>query len=639
MAFLRAQRPRLAGALLAGLLVFAAMAPAVAQDESAATGPVALARLDVRGPWQLDGLEIKGVPTFRAWLMRSGLQTRPAPWWDFWTADPEFVPGYLESDAESVRRQLENDGYYQARVRAQVHVLARPRRTVDPPQPGRVVALLDIERGAAVLVCSLFIDFEEAAMTPEEQERLRRMLPLVVGARFTQAEYAATSRMLQRHFNQRGYPQVVVVKQARVDTRVGCAEVAYQVGEGEVGFFGATTMELPENISREVVARQIAYKEGELYSQKKVEDTISRLRAMGLFSVVRLAAAPSKRDHTVPMDLDLQTGPSRELRLGVGYGTDDGIRGIASWWDYNFFGEARQLGFSAKVSQVNSAIDASFVQPHLFFENSRAAASLTIGRDDESTYIDDYLKVTPRLTWGITDEWAARVSWQSRYDTLAGVSETTIDDLGRDNYVNSGFTNRIGAALSYASLDNNANPTRGFAFDLGGEVAGGALGADFNYYRITAGFSAYRPIWEKLVLSLRIRAGTLIPYGGTRQVPLWARFYAGGTVAYQVRGYARRRVGPLSGSNDPLGGQSVAVASLQLQYPIFGPVWAVGFVDAGDVELSAWTLAPANIQTGVGVGLRAVTPIGPVQLDVGFGLDPTPGDNRLQISFSIGPEF
>jgi outer membrane protein insertion porin family/translocation and assembly module TamA len=629
-----------AGALLAGLLVFGiAVSPAAAREENSASDPISLASLDVRGPWLLDGLEVNGIATFRAWLIRSGLQTRPVPWWNFWSADLEFVPAYLESDAESVRRQLENDGYYDARVRARVQVLSYPRRTVDPPQPGHVVALLQINRGAPVLVCSIFVDFEGAAMTPEEQAQLRKVLPLVVGARFAQTEYAATALTLEQHFNQRGYPQVVVAKQARVDTRARCAEVAYQVSVGEVGFFGETKIKLPEEISHEVVSRQFGYKQGEVYNAKKVQDTVSRLRAMGLFSVVRLTTEPRSRDGTVPMNLDLQAGPSREVRLGVGYGTDDGIRGIASWWDYNFFGEARQLGFSAKISQVNSAVDASFVQPHLYFDNSRATASVTIGRDDESTYVDDYLKVTPRLTWGITDELTARVSWQSRYDTLSGVSEATIDDLGRDNYVNSGFTNLIGTAVSFAALDDNANPTRGFAINLGGEVAGGIFGADFNYYRITAGFSAYHPILEKLVGSLRVRAGTLIPYGGTRQVPLWARFYAGGTIAYPVRGYARRRVGPLSGSDDPLGGQSVAVASLQLQYPIFGPVWAVGFVDAGDVELSSWTLDPSNIQTGIGMGLRAVTPIGPVQLDVGFGLNQAPGDSLVQVSFSIGPEF
>ena len=167
----------------------------------------------------------------------------------------------------------------------------------------------------------------------------------------------------------------------------------------------------------------------------------------------------------------------------------------------------------------------------------------------------------------------------------------------------------------------------------------GYIAVDFNYYKVTAEAAGWYPLYGKLVGSLRARAATMIPYGSTAQVPLWARLYAGGTIAYPVRGYAHRRVGPLSGSDDPLGGQSVVVASAQLQYPVFGPLWVVGFVDAGNVELSSWTMRPRNIQTGVGAGLRAVTPIGPVQLDLGFGLNHRGGDNLVQVNFSIGPDF
>jgi outer membrane translocation and assembly module TamA len=146
-------------------------------------------------------------------------------------------------------------------------------------------------------------------------------------------------------------------------------------------------------------------------------------------------------------------------------------------------------------------------------------------------------------------------------------------------------------------------------------------------------------VWGDLVLASRLSAGTIVPYGGTRQIQFWDRFYAGGTGINPVRGYARRRVGPLSGSNDPIGGRSVVVGTMELRYPLFGPLQGVAFVDAGDVELSAWQLQPQNIQTGVGFGVRANSPVGPVELDLGFGLNHRGGDSLLQVAFTIGPNF
>ena len=627
-----------AGCLLlcVALLPLSALgAPGKSPDEA----PIALEMLDVRGPWQLDGLTIDGLPAFRVWLVESSLQTRPLPFWDFWSKEPEFVPAFLEADAETVRRQLERDGWYDAVVEPRVRVLRTPDRTRQPARPGRVHAELAVRRGERLRVCSLLLDYEDGAPQAVDGRNLRASLPLVVGEPFRQADYEQSVALLEQHFHQAGHPMVTIGKKARVDIRTNCAEVAFSVSMGPKGHFGATRIEMPEGIREPVARRQIGYVEGEPYDSRKVQASVARLRALGIFSLVRLKTGPRERDGSVPMTLELEAGPSREIRLGAGYGTDDGFRGIASWWDYNFFGDARQLGFSAKISQVNSAVDASFVQPHLFFANSRGSVSLTVGRDDESTYLDDYLAVTPRLDWAITDAFTARVYWQSRYDSLSGVSEATIEDLGPQNYVNSGFTNLVGAAVSLSLLDSKANPTRGFSAGLGGEVAGGVLGADFNYYKVTAEAAGWYPLYGKLVGSLRARAATMIPYGSTAQVPLWARLYAGGTIAYPVRGYARRRVGPLSGSDDPLGGQSVVVASAQLQYPVFGPLWVVGFVDAGNVELSSWTMRPRNIQTGVGAGLRAVTPIGPVQLDLGFGLNHRGGDNLVQVNFSIGPDF
>ena len=90
--------------------------------------PVDLEMLDVRGPWRLEGLAVTGLPAFRVWLVESGLQTRPLPFWDFWSRDPEFVPAFLEADAETVRRQLERDGWLQ-HLLADVPLVSVARRS------------------------------------------------------------------------------------------------------------------------------------------------------------------------------------------------------------------------------------------------------------------------------------------------------------------------------------------------------------------------------------------------------------------------------------------------------------------------------------------------------------------------------
>lgn len=612
-----------------------------AVDPGAPSGPtlpreVALADLDPRGPWRIRRLRIEGVGPVRSWLLRSGVGTETRPFWAFWRARPEFSPAYLQADLERVRRELEAEGYYSAQVDGRVTVLQDPSGTGREREPGLVDATIAIDEGPPVRVCRLDFDIARRDFPAADFRELRRRFPFRVGDVFEQRAYEQGAALLTAHLRSHGYADGVAKRKARVDVPSGCADVVYRVRPGESAVFGPTEIEGLDAVDREIAERELAYRAGEIYDEREVTETIRRLRALRIFSVVRLQRDPIT-DGDVPMRLSLTEGPSREIRLGIGYSTDDGPRGLASWWHYNFLGDGRLLGFSARVSEFSRSITGSFLQPHFLGFRSTARLDLQIGQEDESTYVDDFVLLTPRIEWQLWPNVAANVFFGFHYDSLSGVSDQTKEALGV--FQSSGFTNAFGLGLRWQWVNDPIDPRRGIVAALSPEVAGGPLGGDFSHFRLVGDVRGYLPVYGDLVLATRVLAGSVAPYDGTPQIPLWARFYAGGTTAFPVRGYARRRVGPLSASNDPLGGRTATVVSAELRHPIVDPVWGVVFVDAGDVELSAWTLNPRNFQTGVGFGIRAVTPIGPIEAALGFGLNREGGDSLVQFAFTIGPDF
>ena len=597
---------------------------------------VSVERLDVRGPWRIRGLSVEGVGPIRAWLLRSGLTTETRPFWAFWRERPEFSPAYLQADVEGLRRQLQADGYYTAQVEGRITVLADPSGDPAHREPGLVDATIEITEGDPVRVCLLDITAESRDLPASDFAALHERLPLHVGDVFAQEAYQSSAAMLTSYLRSYGYPQGEAKRRARVDVPRGCADVFYRLRPGDSAAFGETRIEGLQEIEPNVVQREIAYRQGATYDERKVTETVRRLRALRLFSVVRLQQQ-APQDGVVPLRLSLTEGPQHEIRLGVGYSTDDGVRGLASWWDYNFLGGARQLGVSARISQITQNVSASFVQPHLFRYEDEGRIDFQLGRDDESTYVDDFVALTPRVEWRITPTAIANVFFGAHYDSLSGVSEQTKEDLGV--FQDSGFTNSLGIGLRWQWVDDPIEPKSGLVLALSPELSGGFLGADFNHFRLVGDVRSYVPLGGDFVLSTRVLSGSVVPYDGTPQIPLWARFYAGGTTTFPVRGYARRRVGPLSGSNDPLGGRTATIGSLELRRPLIGPVSGVLFVDTGDVELSAWTVDPGHFQTGVGFGIRASTPVGPIEADLGFGLNREGGDSLVQFAFTIGPDF
>ena len=139
------------------------------------------------------------------------------------------------------------------------------------------------------------------------------------------------------------------------------------------------------------------------------------------------------------------------------------------------------------------------------------------------------------------------------------------------------------------------------------------------------------------MVALAARLGLATPYGGTQDLPIEDRFYAGG--ANSVRGYREQRVGPLDAQGDPLGGNALVVLNAEWRFPIWRVLGGVVFVDAGTVTSQVNQLAWDTFRVGTGGGLRLNTPVGPIRVDFGYALTPIPGEGRFQAYFALGNPF
>ncbi|MNE99144.1 Translocation and assembly module TamA precursor [compost metagenome] len=77
----------------------------------------------------------------------------------------------------------------------------------------------------------------------------------------------------------------------------------------------------------------------------------------------------------------------------------------------------------------------------------------------------------------------------------------------------------------------------------------------------------------------------------------------------------------------------MVAGSVEYQYPIAERWRVAAFIDEGNAFDS---LSAPSIKTGVGIGVRWVSPVGPLRLDLANGLDEGGG---FRIHFSMGPEL
>ena len=213
--------------------------------------------------------------------------------------------------------------------------------------------------------------------------------------------------------------------------------------------------------------------------------------------------------------------------------------------------------------------------------------------------------------------------------------------------------------------DDPISASSGYRARLAIEHASGFTGSDYRYNRASGEVSYYLPldVHRRRVLAGRVRAGWVRHLAGTTEaigidlededdalLHPRKRFYAGG--ARSVRGYGENQLGPQTLTIDPtllmeaddgctgatiadgtcdpgvvpmeefvlrpIGGTSVLEAGVEYRFPVGRSLTAALFLDgaiigegiAGMFSDGSWAVTP-------GVGIRLITPVGPVRLDLG----------------------
>ncbi|MFC1501396.1 BamA/TamA family outer membrane protein, partial [Elusimicrobiota bacterium] len=191
--------------------------------------------------------------------------------------------------------------------------------------------------------------------------------------------------------------------------------------------------------------------------------------------------------------------------------------------------------------------------------------------------------------------------------------------------------------------DNYFDASRGNRQSLSVQVAGGPFGGDVNFIKPIARSSWYFPTFWKFVFSLNGTVGLVENTYPSTDVPIYEKFYVGG--AESIRGYTyRSEIGPAEG------GKLMTIFNAEYKFPIVQErkrtiLQGAFFADCGgawrspnDFTFNIGT-GDNDMKVGVGFGIRFTTPVFPLRLDWGYGLNHKEGEELSQFYFTIGNIF
>jgi outer membrane protein insertion porin family len=190
--------------------------------------------------------------------------------------------------------------------------------------------------------------------------------------------------------------------------------------------------------------------------------------------------------------------------------------------------------------------------------------------------------------------------------------------------------------LRYDTRDSFIRPTQGWLSTLGLDISKGIENSldDFVKYRFDTRYF-YSPI-KGLTLAWLARLEQLFPYGDNRTVPEDQLLFLGGV--NDVRGFEENLL-RFDDKGDPAGGKSALVSGIEARIDLMWNLELTAFFDTGSVQDAINGGGSDQWRSSVGLGLRYITPIGPIGLLYGHKLDPKEGEAPGRIHLSIGYTF
>jgi translocation and assembly module TamA len=382
--------------------------------------------------------------------------------------------------------------------------------------------------------------------------------------------------------------------------------------------------------------RHVELRQGQLYSTTAITAARDSLLNLGVFSSV----TPLPQDHLTPNgEVPILFRVTQQKRHAVtfsgSYATDVGMTLSTSWEDRDVFGHAETLTFTAAANGLGGTgtvapgydLRAVFAKPDYYARGQTLSVSLEALKQSLNAYNRTAIVAGAQLSRPLTP-----------HMTISYGPSFVTERVDQNGITRAYVLAQLPTTLAYNTTNSVLEPTRGInaSFTLTPtEPLSGTTSAPFLIaYASAATYLAVEP-HARGVVAVRGQVGTI--RGASQfQVPADQRFYAGGSST--VRGYAYQTIGPLFPDGTPEGGLSLDAFSLEFRQRIGQSFGIVPFVDAGQVSAGS-TPFTGRWFTGVGLGGRYYTSIGPIRVDFAVPVTRIPGNAAFEIYVGLGEAF
>jgi translocation and assembly module TamA len=530
---------------------------------------------------------------------------------------------------EDSRALVGTAGYFSPEIQAELDIspIGR-RRTVK----------LTVVPGDPAIVSEVKLTFIGAIAqdpsTQRQREQIQNDWSLRNGMRFTQDRWDAAKLQALRQLTIERFPSGQLgTSLADIEPATSLAHLSVTLDSGPGYRLGELQIKGLERYDADLVTRLARLPLGADYDQQDLIDAQQRLASSGYFDSAYVALDTSGDPENAPVVVQLREGKLKKIVLGLGISTDSGPRLSVEHTNHKL----PWLGWRA-LSKISLDNETRVISMELTappdMDNWRWITSGQIQSQNTSG-----VDVTSQRLRGGRRQDSERIdrSYYLEYDRADTASSTdALPTAAQSLSANYAFTLR--------SFDSMPFPSSGWGLgiEIGGGVTLGSRHDPFSrvltrgryYFSLADSNDNAASQARSGRIVLRAEGGAVTAKEGI-SLPSTQLFLTGGDST--VRGYSYRELGVTQASGVVAPGRYMVNGGLEWQSPLISNGQVTAFEGALFVDAGGVADAPSNLtlKVGVGAGVRWKSPIGPLQIDLAYGLD----TRRLRLHMNVGFNF
>ncbi len=571
------------------------------------------------GPRTLvNAVEITGNQILPETAIKKQLLTRPPTLFH----DGVFVPDTLDEDVYAVTTLYMQQGFQERTVDSAV--------SFTEDKTGAAVSL-KINEGPRTTVRSIAIN----GLTVLPEAAARKVLVHKIGDPLRKAALDAEKEAIASLVSEKGYPHATVNARVTYSEDRTQADIVHDVNPGTRVTIGGIFISGNLRTAEKVIQQELAVQPQTPLSLRSLHDGQRRLRDMDIFHGVSYRTFGLKeKEETVNLFVEIEENKPYYAQVSAGYESDSGFFGRTKVGDRNLFGLNKDLWASGEVSQTGYRVETRLTEPR--FLATRTTASIGAFTGELTEFNQSFGTRTTGASLGFGRDWGRHVTTALSF-RLEVRDQFSVEDRApgeaeeetRSIFITTPY-------IRYDSRDSFVRPTRGLLSSLGVDISKGVQDQLDDFFRYQFDTRYYWTPLKKVTFAGLARIGQVLPYADSDKVPDDQLFYLGGIQS--VRGFKENLL-RFDSEGDPVGGKTAVVGSLEARIDLGMNLELTTFFDVGSVQGALVEGGSDRFRSSVGIGLRYITPIGPMGLLYGHKLDREKGESAGRIHLSIGYSF